>query len=44
MDGIEAYITQLHAGDPGSFGFRYPLTKDGTANPKESSESMLVGS
>ena len=22
-----AYITQLHAADPGSFGFRYPLAK-----------------
>jgi hypothetical protein len=32
MDGIEAYITQLHAVDAGSFSFRYPLAKDGTVN------------
>lgn len=32
MDGIEAYIHQLHAVDGGSFSFRYPLAKDGTAN------------
>lgn len=32
MAGIEAYIAQLHAVDAGSFSFRYPLAKDGTAN------------
>jgi len=32
MDGIEAYISQLHAVDAGSFSFRYPLAKNGTAN------------
>lgn len=29
MDGIEAYIEQLHAVDEGSFSFRYALTKTG---------------
>lgn len=29
VEGIEAYIEQLHAVDKGSFSFRYPLTKDG---------------
>jgi hypothetical protein len=32
MDGIEAYIHQLHAVDAGSFSFRYPLAKDGKVN------------
>ncbi len=32
MDGIEAYIAQLHAVDAGSFSFRYPLAKDGAVN------------
>lgn len=32
LEGIEAYIAQLHAVDKGSFSFRYPLTKDGAVN------------
>jgi hypothetical protein len=32
IEGIEAYVLQLHAVDAGSFSFRYPLAKDGTVN------------
>jgi hypothetical protein len=32
MQGIEAYIHQLHVVDAGSFSFRYPLAKDGKVN------------
>jgi hypothetical protein len=42
MDGIEAYIKQLHAVDAGSFSFRYPLAKDGKVN-LEGIERINVG-
>lgn len=29
LDGVAAYIEQLHEVDAGSFSFRYPLTKEG---------------
>jgi hypothetical protein len=32
VQGIEAYIEQLHTVDKGSFTFRYPLTKDGNVS------------
>ena len=32
MDGISAYIEQLHAIDKGSFSFRYPQTKAGSVS------------
>ncbi len=32
LEGIEAYIHQLHLVDAGSFTFRYPLTKDGAVS------------
>jgi hypothetical protein len=32
LEGIEAYIRQLHAVDAGPFTFRYPLNKDGSVS------------
>ena len=35
IEGIEAYIDQLHAVDKGSITFRYPLTREGDVSSGE---------